>query len=37
VKRFSKLSFPDSSFTPGKEQYFEISEMTTHTPRARDI
>jgi hypothetical protein len=26
-------------FTPGKQPYFEISEMTTHTPmnRARDI
>jgi hypothetical protein len=24
-------------FTPGKQPYFEISEMTTHTPCARDI
>jgi hypothetical protein len=24
-------------FTPGKHPYFEISEMTTHTPCARDI
>jgi hypothetical protein len=23
-------------FTPGKQPYFEISEMTTHTPCARD-
>jgi hypothetical protein len=43
VKQFSKLSymyflyFP--FFTPGRQPYFEISEMTTHTPmnRARDI
>jgi hypothetical protein len=28
-----------SFFTPGKQPYFEISEMTTHTPmnRSRDI
>jgi hypothetical protein len=33
----SGLYFP--FFTPGKQPYFEISEMTTHTPmnRARDI
>jgi hypothetical protein len=24
-------------FTPGKQPYFEINEMTTHTPCARDI
>ena len=24
-------------FTPGKQPYFEISEMTTHKPYARDI
>jgi hypothetical protein len=42
VKRFSKLSYMFflnifASFTPGKQPYFEISEMTTHTPCARDI
>ena len=26
-----------ASFTPGKQPYFEISEMITHTPCARDI
>jgi hypothetical protein len=29
------LYFP--FFTPGKQPYFEISEMTTHTPCARNI
>ena len=43
VKRFSKLSYMFfflisifASFTPGKQPYFEISEMTTHTPCTRD-
>jgi hypothetical protein len=26
-----------ASFTPGEQPYFEISEMTTHTPCARDF
>jgi hypothetical protein len=36
---FLRCNFYIFPFTPGKESYFEISEMTTHTPmnRARDI
>jgi hypothetical protein len=41
VKRFSKLSdifYIFCLFTPGKQPYFEISEMTTHgNPRPRSL